>query len=1672
MIDWHNRTLIAGAAAVLISGFCIGFLTSRATTTDHARDMAAVSDSGALSGPATGLFGKPRDKDAPRAGAARLGGFQVWKQSLDTSGTTPRACVRFSRPLDPAKSYADYVVVSPALASAPAVSVSDDTLCVGGIGFVDRRVTLLKGLPGKGMDALKANSDLDFTFGDKPPYVGFAGNGVVLPREEADGVALETVNVSSLAVEVWHVSDRNLVRKNVSAPDPVAEGDYDYSWGDDAADDIGVKIWTGKLAVKSGNGERVTTVFPLGAVLKTLKAGAYVIKVRDASGGRDKKADDEPAQARRWVIYTDMALTTYKGESGLDVVVRSLRTAKPMGGVKVDLVAANGDTLGEVRSGVDGHVSFNGALLKGTDALAAKMVMAYGPGDDYTAVDVTRSPMDLTQHGTGGRQDDASATDGRTVGNGVDGYAYTDRGIYRPGEVVHLVAMVRDNEGKAIKDRKGALVVSRPSGIEAFRYVFDQTPMGFAGANITLPKTAPRGQWTAKVVLDGIDGDAGHTAFAVEDFAPQRLGVDVRADADRPLLSLAESRAVTVNAHYLYGAIGSGLAVTAEARIRQDNNPFPAYKDYQFGDESTPYEEKYSDLPATTTDAQGNALFPFDASLAGDTVQPLSVLLTASVFEPGGRPVRESQVLHIRPSPLYLGVRTTQKDSNNWRDTPRVAFNIIGLTPQGQKTAVKGVKVTIISEIWDYDWYVEDGKWNWRSTHHDVIKESKAYDLNANTGLTFDRGLDWGDYRIEVEAANASGQTQAKTVVRFSSGWGSPQQGSDAPDFVRLTTSNPTYSQGDTIDLTLKGPYRGEAQIAVATDHLIDLKTVSVGDGGTTVRLKSSAAWGGGAYIMVSVVQPRDPVTASKPRRAVGLIYVPLDPKSRKLVVNVPVSDAPQRPQLDKNGHGYIDIPVEVRGLKLGDKAKVSVAVIDQGILNLTKFQSPDPAAWYFGKRALGVDYNDDYGRLLDPNLGAPAPIEYGGDQIGGEGLTATPIRTTALWSGVVTTGLDGRSVIHLPLEKFNGELRVMAVAWTDDAVGSTAQRLVVREPVVADLALPRFLSPGDRALATFELDNVDGVAGVYKAVVKGMQGLIVAFEKAFNLNKGDRAIETIAMNAPATTGVSSVHIGLSGQGYSFNDDFPIETRNGWGPQTLVDVEQQNVNEVYTPDPRLLAGLQPGSATVEISYSPYRGIDPGPLAATLAKYPYGCTEQVTSTATPWLYVSDSMVGHDASKSSTYVLKQAVDKILDRQSEDGAFGLWRAGDGEADGFIGAYATDFLLEARARGVYVPQDAIDRALTAMRDIARPDSETSVGYMLAAPSFWGWKGVTAETLTSQMRSRASAYALYVLAKAHSGDLGRLRWYEDVQFHSEDSPLARAQVAAALDMMGDRARARQAFQEAIQKLGYEDNYDWYQSPLRDLAGVIALAYEAGEGDIAGSIVPRLENAMKSPAQLNTQEDAFVLRAASYMLKAAGPTRIDAQGVGALPGGMNASRYAVTRLAAAHLRNSSAGPLWRTVTVIGTPLAAPGAESHGLNLVKTFYSLDGARIDPAHIVQGQKVLVVISGHSDRAEVRPIVIDDPLPAGFEIESTLTGEDVQNGPFKFIGSLTDTKVQEARDDRYVAALDVSSAKAFEMAYIARAVTQGDFYLPGAEAKDFYRVDTFGRTQGGRTVIGPRP
>ncbi|HZZ88067.1 MAG TPA: MG2 domain-containing protein, partial [Caulobacteraceae bacterium] len=821
-----DRRLAAGVVAVVIAAFGGGFLLAKGVDGalgGHAQAGARAS--------IWSMFGHPRSAGAPRAGPAKPDGFAIWSTRFDTSKADPMACVRMTRELDPQKSYADYLLISPDMGHAPAVSVqNNDELCIGGVGFTDRHVTLLKGLPAKDGETLDANADTDFTNGEKPPYVGFAGTGVILPRQDSDGVGIETVNVTKLHVEVWRVVDRNLVRKSISAPDPTGEGDYAGDYGDDSPDDEGVVVWKGDVDVKGDPAQHTTTVFPLGAVLKVMKPGGYVIKAKDASGGRGAAGsgddDREPAQARRWIMFTDMALTAYTGSDALDVVVRSLKNAKTLPGVPVNLVAKDGETLASVKSDAMGRATFPHRLLEGDGSQTPKMLMAYGEQGDLAVLDLDRSPTDLSKQGGGGAQAGAAAADlltGRTIADGVDGFLYADRGIYRPGETVHLMTLVRDREAHSVADRKGQVVIKRPSGLEYKRFAFTATPGGALEETLALPRTAPRGHWTAELQIDGFKPAAGKLDFQVEDFVPQRLAVTTEGQAQTPV-SGTETRAINVSARFLYGAIGAGLQTQGEARLRPDPNPFPAFEGYDWGDATAPFEEKQVDLATTVTDGAGHAALNLAGSEAGDTVNPVLALVTASVFEPGGRPVRESVSLKMRPKPLYLGVKVDQGAASGNNAAP-VTLDVIGVNGAGARIVAPGVSYKLISENWNYDWYQQDGKWQWRRTSRDTVVVQGAIDVGAAQPARIrPRRLGWGDYRLELD-----GPDGAKTVDRFTVGWGSPANATDAPDLVRVAPAKKDYGQGDTVEIAVKAPYGGEAQVAVATDRLIDFKTFTVG---------------------------------------------------------------------------------------------------------------------------------------------------------------------------------------------------------------------------------------------------------------------------------------------------------------------------------------------------------------------------------------------------------------------------------------------------------------------------------------------------------------------------------------------------------------------------------------------------------------------------------------------------------------------------------------------------------------------------------------------------------------------------------------------------------------------------------------------------------------------------
>ena len=1581
-----------------------------------------------------------------RAEAAAQGQekFEFLRYRIDTSGPTPAACLVFSGALNSETDYSTYLEFQPRLQAA--ISANGRDLCVGGLSFSDQRtLTLREGLPSEDGRSLEAAETITIDFADRPAYVGFKGSGVILPRLDADGLPIETVNVDTVAIKVLRVNDRALVFKSITQGVNRAQGSYSGLYGDENPYDVSEEIWSGEMDIKSVPNAPVVSVFPINEVIGELEAGAYFVEITDARKGLE--SNGPPAQSRRWIITTDLALTSYVSDGGMHVTARSLLTAKAAPTTRVELVAANNEILASETANSDGAVQFDAALTRGTGGMRPKMIMAYGKSGDFAVLDLDRSPVDLSSEPIGGRRPPFP----------LDAYLYTERGIYRPGETVHLTAMIRDAKGNAIEDRSSTVVVYRPNGMESHRQRFDALSLGALQMDYELPKSASRGMWRAVLNVDGMEQETGSIRFSVEDFVPQRISVELNTDEETPL-ELGGVREVEVESRFLYGAPGAALNVVSEARLTRDAQPFEDFKGFKFGRHDYSFSTQTLDLPDQVTDGAGKAVIPIKIGRRGqDANIPLRVQALVSVLEPGGRAVSKRVSIPYRPKSQYLAIKP-DFESAPGEDDPAV-FKVVSISPEGEAQAVD-LDWKVIEINYDYDWYRDGDEWRWRRTRYvRTVNEGSISLDDGEVGEVSTAGLGrWGDHQIIITDKNSNDTASHSFWV----GWGGyTEDGVDAPDRVRVTASEQAPNIGGQTVVSIQPPYDGQAQIVVATETVEKILYRDVSAEGTQVTIPVTESWGNGAYVMVTVFTPRDPTFNAKPRRAVGVSYVPVNTEPRIFDVSFEAPEVARPRTEQKLTVNFENGPRE--------PVYLTLAAVDEGILALTDYKTPDPAKHFFGKKALGVSLYDDYGRLLDPNLAAPGEVRSGGDSLGGEGLSVVPTKTVSLFSGLISANRSGKAEISFDMPDFNGEVRLMAVVWSKSGMGSGEQGMIIRDPVPTELSLPRFLAPGDTAIATASIDNVELGAGTFTADIASTAGV-----SALNANlqetlqTGARVDREVTL-AAQEEGINTLTLSVDGpEGFEVDRPYQIQTRSAFLPVTTLSRELMSKGDMYSVSSDLIASFVPGSSEVAVSFSPLP-IDAGSLYASLSRYPYGCSEQTVSRALPLLYAEELAklakkdTGGEAASARMRV-QEAVGTLLNRQSPDGSFGLWREGDRNASPWIGAYVVDFLYRAKEAGYTVPDAALSRAYQALANVGQGEAWRVYGYETDVYES-RWHNDTQEKLMQ----RSAPYALYVLAKAGQADVSRLRYIHDRELSSIRSPMAKAHLGAALSQMGDRSRANSAFRSAMRDLGYNNNGDYYQTPLRDLAGVLTLAAEAGMDDLLAELSLRLAADIPEPEQLMTQEKVFLLTATHALTKGQPKPEIEVDGMEG-----DGDRYLLDEglvRTGVSFTNAADAPIWRTTLATGAPSSAPPADASDLRVSKQIYSVSGGRVDLANVSQGDRLVIHLMLDPEQRRRNPLIVADLLPAGFEIEAVLRPSDAgEDGAFSWLDELSYSNVAEARDDRFIAAIDVFDDEE-TLAYVVRAVTPGTFTIPGVVAEDMYRPTVFARSEAGTVTITAR-
>ena len=1539
----------------------------------------------------------------------------------------------FSAPLDPQQNFADkvHLVDSTRGKLDGAWELSDNFMELRFRHLEPKRklvLTVDAGLLSVNRTTLATSYTSRLETQDLQPTVGFASRGSLLPTRLAEGLPVIALNVDKVDVEFFRIRPEQLPA-------------FLSRWGRNSSLQsyesrellpMAELVYGGRFDLDPARNTRETLLLPIAGIEPLQQPGVYLAVMR-ASGTYDY------AQPATLFTLSDIGLSVHRYADRMDVFTQALEGGKALADVSLQLLDGKGRVIGEGKTDAAGHAEL-------PSPVKAEVLLAH-LGEQTSLLRLNTAALDLAEFDIAGPK-----------AHPLQFFVFGPRDLYRPGETVLLNALLRDNDGHPVKPQPVNVEVRRPDDQLSRKFVWQPDESGLYRYQLPLAGEAPTGRW--QLLLDLGDGKPQVYEFQVEDFLPERMALELKGQ-DMPIAP-ADALNVDVTGRYLYGAPASGNRLSGQVYVRPLREAVPALPGFQFGSLTEGELSQDLELDEATLDAQGKTNLAIDSRWS-EARSPLQVVLQASLQESGGRPITRRLVQPVWPADRLPGVRGMFDGENVDGDGP-AEFEVLVADAQGHKLAADALKVRLVRERRDYYWnYSESDGWSYNYNEKYLNLSEETLSVAEGTTAKVSFPVEWGPYRVEVEDP----QTGLVSSLRFWAGYSwqdNTEGGAVRPDQVKLALDKPHYGDGDTARVTVTPPAAGNGYLLVeSAEGPLWWQEIDVPAEGKTFDIKVDPKWARhDLYISALVIRPGERKANVTPKRAVGLLHLPLDRAARKLALTLdaPATMRPQQP---------LTVKVQARNSdgSIPRQAHVLLAAVDVGILNITQYATPDPFAALFGRKGYGADQLDIYGQLIEAGQGRLASLAFGGDAAdlakGGK-RPPTSVNIVALQSTPVTLDERGEGQLTVDIPDFNGELRLMAQAWTEDRFGMAEAKTVVAAPLVAELSAPRFLAGGDQARIALDVTNLTERAQTLTVQLntEGPLTLVDAPRKQLQLAKGER--QTLYVQVQASGGLGQGHIKVLIDGIDLpGETLPPIARN-WTlgvrpPYPALVSHLRSVlkdQQPWTLPAGALSPFEPAGREALLTLSSRPPLNIGEQIKALRAYPYGCLEQTVSGLYPSLY-SDAAsleklgVEGDTDAERKRKMEVGIERLLGMQRYNGSFGLWSA-EGEEEYWLTAYVTDFLLRARDQGYAVPPEPLKKAGERLlrylqeRDLIEADYSDNLEHT---------------------RFAVQAYAGLVLARSQQAPLGALRSLFERRTDAR-SGLPLVQLAIALQKMGDQPRADQALQAGL-AAGRSDN-EWlgdYGSPLRDQALVLALLQE---NELSKPTLEQrlftLSDLLASSSWLSTQErNAVYLAGRNALATPQQPWTAQLQSAGAshqLSDTQPALKLAGSALSESLTVSSEAQqPLYQQLTLSGYPVRPPAPHADTLSIRRQYLGLDGEPLKLDTLKSGDLVLVHLAV-SAKQRVPDALVVDLLPAGLEIEnqnlaqSAASLDSAGSNVRQWRESMQNASLQhqEFRDDRYVAALKLDGYGSTHLLYLARAVTPGTYKVPPPQVESMYR------------------
>ncbi|MDO9623414.1 MAG: alpha-2-macroglobulin [Pseudomonas sp.] len=1474
---------------------------------------------------------------------------------------------------------------------------------------------------------------------DLQASVGFASRGSLLPTRLAEGLPVIALNVDKVNVEFFRIKPQALPR-------------FLEQWGRSSNLDtweaqqllpMAELVYGGRFDLDPPRNTRETLLLPIADLPPFKQPGVYLAVMRAAGS----YSYSQPATL---FTLSDIGLSARRYSNRLDVFTQALAGGAALADVELELLDGKGQLLAEGKTDRAGHAEL--VLPAKAEVLLAHL------GEQTSLLRLNGPALDLAEFDIAGPQ-----------AHPLQFFVFGPRDLYRPGETVLLNGLLRDADGRALKAQPVHVEVRRPDEQVSRKFVWQADASGLYQYQLHLAEEAPTGRW--QLLFDLGDGTPQLYEFSVEDFLPERLALELKG-SDAPF-NPGDSARFEVSGRYLYGAPAAGNRLSGQLYVRPLREAVASLPGYQFGSVTEEELSQDIELDETSLDQQGKTSLSIDSRWR-EAKSPLKLILQASLQESGGRPITRRLVQPVWPAERLPGVRGLfdgeQVDADSLAE-----FEVLVADAAGNKLAAEQLTVRLVRERRDYYWNfsASDG---WSHNYNEKFLTSGEETLKVAAGGTakISFPVEWGPYRIEVIDA----QTGLLSSLRFWAGYrwqDNADGGAVRPDQVKLALDKPAYVDGESAMVTVTPPAAGKGYLMVeSSEGPLWWQEVEVPAEGKTFAIPIAKDWARhDLYVSALVIRPGERKSNATPKRAVGLLHLPLQRAPRKLALTLTAAEKirPNQPLIVK---------VQARNAdgSIPKQAQVLVAAVDAGILNITDYATPDPFASFFGRKAYGADQLDIYGQLIEAGQGRVAKLAFGGDAAlaGGGKRPDTSVLIVALQSQPLQLNEQGEGEVSLDIPDFNGELRLMAQAWSDERFGMAEGKTLVAAPLIAELSAPRFLAGGDQTTLALDLSNLSGQAQQLQVQVAAEDQLSLiepaAAATMFTLADGERTILRIPVRALGGYGQGRFTVTVHGLQLPGEDLPPLHREWTLGVRPAYPAQLQHFRAVLKDQPwslpaGVLEAFEPAGLEARLAISSRPPLNLGEHIRALKAYPYGCLEQTTSGLYPSLYADAATLKRlgleaEPDEQRRRAIELGIERLLSMQRHNGSFGLWGA-DGDEEHWLTGYVTDFLLRAREQGFGVPPEALKKASERLLRYVQERNLIEVNYSDNA---------------NHSRFAVQAYAAYVLARSQQAPLGALRSLYERRADAQ-SGLPLVHLAVALQAMGDQPRANDALAAGLARSRARDN--WladYGSPLRDQALILALLEEHDLA--AGQREERLfalADEVAGQQWLSTQERNALYLAGRNLLGKPEPAWRAGVNSGAFEFELSNSQSALkldgSQLAAPlTIGNPGSEPLYQQLTLSGYPVKAPAAGGENLSISREYLGMDGEPLDLSALKSGELVLVHLAVTA-RQRVPDALVVDLLPAGLELEnqnlaqSAASLEDAGSAVQEWQKAMHDASIkhQEFRGDRYVAALDVSGYATSHLLYLARAVTPGSYRVPPPQVESMYRPNwqALGETPG---------